>query len=756
MLKGITKGIGYLLLTLFGLNAGSAETRLTSVTNQPKRVLVIHSYGRAAPPFTTQSTAFETALTQQMGERVDLDEVSLNVARYETLDMEQALVEFVRKRQARWQPDLVVPIGLPAGRFVARYRDRLFPRATPIIYTGVDQRHFPMSALEQNAVLVGLSFDIPGVVQDILQITPATTNIAVVIGSSALELFWKDTLQREWQPFTNRVSFTWFNDLSFDQMLERSSRLPPRSFLLIVILMRDAAGVTHNADEALEKIHQVANAPINGLFQHQLGLGIVGGRLFQSELVGKEAAGTAVRILHGEPTSSFPPKIVPTLSPRYDWRELQRWKIDQNRLPAGSPVLFQRPTVWQRNRAWIIPGLLVFILQAILILALLASLVKQRRAERKLVESETRFRMAADEAPVVIWMSGLDKLCTFVNKPWLEFTGRTIEQELGTGWTEALHPDDLERCLKIYVEAVDARRPFVMEYRLRRFDGEYRWFIDSGRPRLDAQGNIVGYIGSCADVTEQKWAELEIQQQRRQLEHVSRVSLVGELSASIAHELNQPLMATLANAQAARRYLAHSQPDLDEVRAILNDVVSDTIRAGEVIKHVRALVTKGNQEFREVNIDEVIRDVVSFLHSDIAARKVCVELELAPALPIIQGDPIQLQQVLVNLTLNAFDAVDALEIPKRRAIISAAPESHIGLRVSVRDCGAGIPPDKLEMVFRSYYTTKSGGMGFGLAMTRSIVEAHGGRIWAENQSKGGAVFHLVLPAANGTAVHSGS
>jgi PAS domain S-box-containing protein len=400
-----------------------------------------------------------------------------------------------------------------------------------------------------------------------------------------------------------------------------------------------------------------------------------------------------------------------------------------------------------------IPGLLVFILQTVLIVALLANLVKRRRAERKLVESETRFRMAADEAPVFIWMSGLDKLCTFVNEPWLKFTGRTLEQELGTGWTESLHSDDLEKCLKTYAEAFDARQPFVIEYRLRRFDGEYRWFFDSGRPRLDAQGDFIGYLGSCADVTERKSAELEIQQQRQQLEHVSRISLVGELSASIAHELNQPLTATLANAQAARRYLAHGQPDLDEVRAILNDVVSDTIRAGDVIKHVRALVRKGDQQFSEVNMDEVIRDVVSFLHSDIAAHKVCVELDLAPDLPVIQGDPIQLQQVMVNLTLNAFDAMEVLDMPKRRAIISAVRESDNGVRVSVGDCGAGIPPDKLEMVFRSYYTTKSKGMGFGLAMTRSIVEAHGGRIWAENQSQGGAVFHLILPAVNGSAVH---
>jgi two-component system sensor kinase FixL len=243
---------------------------------------------------------------------------------------------------------------------------------------------------------------------------------------------------------------------------------------------------------------------------------------------------------------------------------------------------------------------------------------------------------------------------------------------------------------------------------------------------------------------------LEIQRQRWELAHVSRVSLLGELSASIAHELNQPLTATLANAQAAQRYLAGGQPNLGEIREILDDIVSVTNRAREVIQHVRGLLKKGEQEFSEVKIDEVILAVVTFLRSDIAARSGRVELELAPDLPLMRGDPIQLQQVVVNLVMNAFDAMESVLSPERRAIISAKPESPNGVRVSVRDFGVGIPPDKLEMIFQSFYTTKSKGMGMGLYVTRSMVEAHGGQIWAENHGEGGAVFHVTLPAANGS------
>lgn len=182
----------------------------------------------------------------------------------------------------------------------------------------------------------------------------------------------------------------------------------------------------------------MARAPINGIFDHQLGLGIVGGRLYQSERVGKAAAEIAIRILRGEPASSFPPTMIERLPPRYDWRELQRLKIDEKLLPPGSTVLFRVPTVWDRYRTWIIAGLSICILQAMLITGLLANVVKRRRAERSLTESEKRFQSMADAAPVLIWMSGEDKLPTYFNKAWLEFTGRSMEQELGNGWKEGV------------------------------------------------------------------------------------------------------------------------------------------------------------------------------------------------------------------------------------------------------------------------------------------------------------------------------
>ncbi len=320
------------------------------------------------------------------------------------------------------------------------------------------------------------------------------------------------------------MNFIWLNDLSFDQMLDRTSKLPPNSWIFLILLLRDATGVSHNADEALQRMHAVANAPINSIFLHQLGLGIVGGRLYQAEREGVEAARLAARILDGEAASSLPPMIVGPVAPRYDWRELRRWNINEKLLPPDSTILFRSPTVWERYQRWIIAGISVFVLQALLIFGLLANLIKRRRAEGSLAESEARFERMADAAPVLIWMSGPDKLCTFFNKEWLDFTGRKMEQELGNGWSDGVHPEDLEDSLKTYGSAFDAREPFVMQYRLRDHDGQYRWVTDRGVPRYGPRGNFRGYVGACVDITDL----LEKDRALREIE--DRVALAAEVA----------------------------------------------------------------------------------------------------------------------------------------------------------------------------------------------------------------------------------
>jgi signal transduction histidine kinase len=582
-----------------------------------KRVLMVHSFGSTAPPFTTHSTAFETTLTQQMGKRVDLDEVSLDMARYAQPDMEEPFVEFLLKRLAKWHPDLVVPVGSPAGRFVAKYRTRLFPH-TPVIYTGMDLRTLPPGTFD-NATFVGESFNLTGLVEDILQLAPDTTNIAVVLGASPLEQYWKVEFRRAFEPFKDRIRFTWFNDLTFDQMLEHVAVLPPRSFILVGLLLRDVSGVTLNEDDALQRLHAVANAPINGLYQHQLGLGIVGGRLYHAEVQGAESARIAIRILDGEPASSFPPMIVPAQRPRYDWRELQRWNISADRLPPGSVILFRQPTVWERYRWWIAGALFILALQAAMIAGLLLQRTRRHRAEAAL------------------------------------------------------------------------------------------------------------------------------QRNREELAHVARVSTVGELTTSVAHELNQPLGAILSNAEAAEMFLAANPPALDEVRDILADIRKDDQRASEVIRRMRGLLRKHELALQSIEINEVVEEVLNLLSTGASARKVAMKFERTVDLPRVWCDPVHFQQVVMNLVLNSMEAMVGLPEEKRQVVVRTGPGDNGTVKIAIADYGPGIPVDRLPKLFEPFFTTKKEGMGMGLSIARTIVEAHHGQIWAENNSESGATFYFTVP-----------
>jgi PAS domain S-box-containing protein len=380
-----------------------------------------------------------------------------------------------------------------------------------------------------------------------------------------------------------------------------------------------------------------------------------------------------------------------------------------------------------------------------------ANALARRRADLALRESERRFRLLADAAPVMVWMSGPDKQCTYFNKPWLDFTGRSLHQELGNGWSDGVHGDDSQRCLATYCQAFDARQQFRMEYRLRRADGAYHWILDTGIPRFEADGTFEGYIGSCIDITEERRAEEALRQVREQLAHAGRVTLMGELAASIAHEVNQPLCAIVTNAQAIQRLLGAEGEGggVAEVREALRDIVDDGQRASAVLARIRGFVQKAPVQTAPLEVNELIQEVAALMLSEMTRRSVTMTLELADALPAVLGDRIQLQQVLVNLIVNAADAMARVARDKRTMVLRSTLDSSAAVSVAVEDAGEGLDRTIADQAFEAFVTTKPGSMGMGLAICKSIVEAHGGRITAAANAGRGTTFQFTLPAAEG-------
>ena len=371
-------------------------------------------------------------------------------------------------------------------------------------------------------------------------------------------------------------------------------------------------------------------------------------------------------------------------------------------------------------------------------------ITRRKEAETLAQESERRFLLMANAAPVLIWAAGPDKACTFVNTPWLDFTGRTLEQELGQGWIECIHPDDREGVCKAYLEAFEVRRPCSLEYRLRRYDGQYRWISDHGVARYDSEQNFAGYIGSCVDITERKQAEAEAQHARQQLAHVGRVSTLGELAGSLAHELNQPLTSILSNAQAGLRFMNSRKPDQKELRSILEDIAEQDQRAGEVISRMRTLMKKGEAQMLPLDLNFVIREVLGLMRMELMFREVTLTTHLLPHLPLIRGDRIQLQQVMLNLAMNACESMNSKHASKHKLTIQTEPLGTSHVQVTVTDAGPGFPKEMLDKPFEPFHTTKPHGLGLGLPICRSIISAHGGRISLANNREGGATVRFAL------------
>ena len=373
--------------------------------------------------------------------------------------------------------------------------------------------------------------------------------------------------------------------------------------------------------------------------------------------------------------------------------------------------------------------------------------VMLQASEAGLRESEERMTLAAEAANLGIWISDLARQEIWATQKWRELFGFSGSDQLDLeGILQRVHPEDREVVNQMLTKVLASGGNYEAEYRLLLRDGKIRWIASRGRVEFNGNGKPALLRGVSVDVTQRHAVELEVQQQRAELAHFSRVSMLGELSGSLAHELSQPLGAILRNTEAAELFLEDPSPDMDELRAILADIRKDDQRAGAVIDRMRSMMKRRAVEHGMLDLNMLAADVIGFVRRDADLRKVRLTLEPASSLPLMRGDRIQLQQVLLNLLLNAMDAVSD-STPDRRRVAVLVRLADKRAEVVVSDTGHGIPEDKLPRVFEPFFTSKQNGMGLGLPISRTIIEAHGGNIQAKNDPDGGAIFCFTLPMA---------
>ena len=378
-------------------------------------------------------------------------------------------------------------------------------------------------------------------------------------------------------------------------------------------------------------------------------------------------------------------------------------------------------------------------------------------SEAGLRESEARMSLAVDAADFGISIWDLKRNEIWASEKWRELFAFAPSERLEfSAILKRLHPEDREGLLQAHAMAIAGSNGgrYQTEHRLLLPGGATRWISSVGRIEVDATGQPVLMRDASREITALKQAEQEAQVLQQEIAHAGRVSMMGQLASGLVHEINQPLAAILRNAEAAEMYLQHPSPDLDEIRAILADIRTDDERAGQVIDRMRGLLKRHALDTRRLDVGSLVGDVAALLRVDAAARQVKLDVDVPDDLPHVRGDRVHIQQVLLNLVLNGMDALNGARLEDRGVNVTARVDVASGapiVEIGVDDAGPGIPAGTLAQIFDPFFTTKPNGMGMGLAISRTIVESHGGRLWAENKVGGGAVFRFTLPIAEDAA-----
>ncbi len=711
-----------------------------------KRVLIVSTGSRFAPGFGLLEQNFVETLRQLAPARVELYFEYLDIIRFPSESYQRLFHDFLQEKYAGQTPDLIVLNSVGNLVVATKFLRQLFP-GVRVSLTGLAEEEVSAGQLGNDVSGIVQRTDLRGTLDLILRLQPEARRVVVISGTAEID---RNTLSRAEaaaRSFTNRVKFDFWSDRSMAEVRQAVKALPPQTAILLTRMYRDAAGEAFSPPQAAQSIAETANAPLYVLGAASVGGGAVGGSVTDAATLGKQAAKLASRILYGASSASIPLIVQAEGVPMFDWRALKRWGISESRLPAGSVIRFRPISMWEQYRWYVAGALGIIVVQAVLIFGLLLHRVRRQRAERELRDSQQLLDLAASANELGLWARNPDH-----GEFWANPSLRSL---LGLGKNGALrfddviaciHPDDRDRIVPVIQHAQRNGLPFEAEFRIVLPDGKERWLAARGRSMNEPKERGLRRMGAVFDITERKRSQYELDRHREELAHAGRVSAMGQLASALAHELNQPLGAILRNAEAAELFLQADPPDLHELAAILADIRKDDRRAGEVIDRMRALLKRRESQWSDLDLNVLAEDVASLVRPDAETRKVKVALDLAPAKLSVRGDRVQVQQVLLNLLLNSMDAMSGSAREDRRISVGSRVADGQA-EIAVRDTGDGISPENLKRLFEPFFTTKPNGMGMGLAISQTIIQAHVGRITAENNPDGGATFRITLPVA---------
>jgi len=712
---------------------------------KPKNVLFLFQGGPGQPLYSITLSEVTSAIQKGLNSPLNLFAVYLDAERFPDKHDVQAGFDFIKKKYARKKMDLFIPVGPNILPLISQYLSPEFDKV-PTVFIEFQDRYADGPPINLKPNMTGLIGE-PNpqkTLELILSLHSGIREVFIITGSAPVDRFLESIVRVAYREYENRVKVTYLSGLSMRELLQRVSSLPKNSVGVYFSFTQDAKGMSYYAMDSSKLLSEASSVPLYSNWEMLLGHGIVGGYVLRTKPNGSKVAQMALRILKGEDPSTIPVERG-SMFYMFDWRQMKRWGIQERNLPAESLIINKELTFWEAFRWYIIGTAMFVIIETLLVVFLIALYRKQKNVQKRLHEAAEEWRTTFDSIQNPLFILDLDFKVIRVNAPALAFLNLPAEKVVGRHCYSLLHgtKEPPEICL------VPTMKKTKRHERTEYYDQKRKaWFRISVGPIVDERGEITGIVHQLRDITEQKEAEAEIHGAHAQLLRLERLFQINELTASLAHELNQPLAAILSNAQAALRFLETDPPDLKELREILRDIVHDDKRAGNVIRSLRSMMRRAEEEKKPVMLNEVIEDVVAILHSEAVFRNVRIETELSGSVPPVLADRIQLQQVILNLIMNATEASPENR-PEERRIIVRTEKKDSCVRASVRDFGRGFEKENLNRLFQPFFTTKGAGLGMGLTLSRSVIEANGGRIWAENHPDGGAVVTFELPIING-------
>ena len=607
-----------LALTLCNRRDGFAQSATGRESSRPKRVLMIFNESKDVPGNIVLEQAVRGEMQKAGTNRIEFLAEYLDASHFSDNEHFRLFQDYLGRKYAGQNLDLILSFPSRDYRLAGELPDALFPDV-PVVFVAVNELEVPQAITKLGVTGIVQRFDLRGTLGLILRLQPDTRRVVVIGGTSDVD---HATIGRiaEVSQALEGIEFEFWTNRPTAELPGAVKSLPSGTVVLLSSVLRDVDGQTFYMTQLAQMLAPSASVPVYVLGGWILGSGAVGGSVVDSEDLGVRSGQLALRLLAGANPKTLPIEVATKGTPMVDWRALQRWRIKENRLPAGSVIRYRPETLWDEHRNLILILLAVFLAQAVTIAGLLA----QRKLRRR--------------------------------------------------------------------------------------------------------------------------AEAEILNQRMELAHVTRVATMGQLTSALAHELNQPLGAILRNAEAAEIFLQKEQPDLEEIRAILADIRKDDQRAGSVIDRMRSLLKRRSLELKSLDLGELLAETVTLAQSDAHARQVNLTLQRPARLPSVRGDRVHLQQVVLNLILNGMDAMSDIAKAGRLLTVRVETAKDGSIEVAVSDCGTGISPDKVARLFEPFFTTKPTGLGMGLAISQTIIEAHGGKIWGGNNAARGAVFKFTLAA----------